>query len=225
MDEDIAGAYRRHPALQESHIHQLQGAGHENSVVARIGVFCGSSVGNRPAFRQAATNLARVLARRGLGLVYGGARVGLMGVLADAMLQHGGEVIGVIPQALLDREIAHTGLADLRVVGSMHERKALMVELADGFIALPGGYGTLEEFCEVLTWAQLGLHRKPCGLLDVDAYFDPLLALFDDAVSAGFLRPENRALVLTANDPEALLEQFADYTPVSVPKWITPAQA
>ena len=193
--------------------------------MTRIGVFCGSSVGNRPAFRQAATNLARALARRGLGLVYGGARVGLMGVLADAMLQHHREVIGVIPQALLDREIAHAGLADLRVVGSMHERKALMVELADGFIALPGGYGTLEEFCEVLTWAQLGLHRKPCGLLDVDGYFDPLLALFDDAVSAGFLRPENRALVMTANDPEALLEQFAAYTPVSVPKWITPAQA
>jgi len=148
-----------------------------------------------------------------------------MGVLADAMLQHRGEVIGVIPQALLEREIAHAGLADLRVVGSMHERKALMVELADGFIALPGGYGTLEEFCEVLTWAQLGLHRKPCGLLDVDAYFDPLLKLFDDAVAAGFLRPENRALVLRANDPDALLDQFASYKPVVVPKWITPAQA
>jgi uncharacterized protein (TIGR00730 family) len=193
--------------------------------VTRIGVFCGSSVGNQPAFRQAAANLARALARRGFGLVYGGARVGLMGVLSDAMLEQRGEVIGVIPQALLDREIAHTGLADLRVVGSMHERKALMVELADGFIALPGGYGTLEEFCEVLTWAQLGLHRKPCGLLDVDAYFDPLLTLFDDAVSAGFLRPENRALLMTANDPEALLDLFASYTPVVVPKWITPAQA
>jgi uncharacterized protein (TIGR00730 family) len=193
--------------------------------VTRIGVFCGSSVGNQPAFRQAAVDLARALARRGFGLVYGGARVGLMGVLADGMLQHHGEVIGVIPQALLDREIAHAGLTDLRVVGSMHERKALMVELADGFIALPGGYGTLEEFCEVVTWAQLGLHHKPCGLLDVDAYFDPLLALFDNAVSAGFLRPENRALVLTANDPEALLERFASYKPVDVPKWITPAQA
>lgn len=193
--------------------------------MTRIGVFCGSSVGNQPAFRQAAADLARALARRGFVLVYGGARVGLMGVLADAMLQHHGEVIGVIPQALLDREIAHAGLSDLRVVGSMHERKALMVELADGFIALPGGYGTLEEFCEVVTWAQLGLHHKPCGLLDVDAYFDPLLALFDGAVSAGFLRPENRALVLTANDPEALLNRFATYKPVNVPKWITPAQA
>jgi uncharacterized protein (TIGR00730 family) len=193
--------------------------------VTRIGVFCGSSEGNQPAFRRAAVNLARALARRGFGLVYGGARVGLMGVLADAMLEQRGEVIGVIPRALLDREIAHAGLADLRVVGSMHERKALMVELADGFIALPGGYGTLEEFCEVLTWAQLGLHRKPCGLLDVDAYFDPLLKLFDDAVSAGFLRPENRALVITATDGEALLDQFAAYTPVVVPKWITPAQA
>ena len=192
--------------------------------MTRIGVFCGSSVGNQPAFRQAAVELAGALARRGFGLVYGGARVGLMGVLADAMRQHGGEVIGVIPQALVDREIAHAGLTDLRVVGSMHERKALMVELADGFIAMPGGYGTLEEFCEVLTWAQLGLHRKPCGLLDVEAYFDPLLALFDGAVSAGFLRPENRALVLTANDPDALLDLFASYKPISVPKWITPAQ-
>ncbi|HXM52027.1 MAG TPA: TIGR00730 family Rossman fold protein [Candidatus Binatus sp.] len=192
--------------------------------MARIGVFCGSSVGDRPAYRQAAVELAGALARRGLGLVYGGARVGLMGVLADAMLQHRGEVIGVIPKALLDLEIAHAGLADLRVVGSMHERKAIMVELADGFIAMPGGYGTLEEFCEVLTWAQLGLHRKPCGLLDVDSYFDPLLAQFDGAVSAGFLRPENRALLLTANDPDALLDLFASYKPISVPKWITPAQ-
>lgn len=190
--------------------------------MTRIGVFCGSSVGNQPAFRQAAVDLARALARRGFGLVYGGARVGLMGELADGMLQQHGEVIGVIPQALLDREIAHAGLSDLRVAGSMHERKALMVELADGFIALPGGYGTLEEFCEVVTWAQLGLHHKPCGLLDVDAYFGPLLALFDGAVSAGFLRPENRALVLTANDPEALLDRFAAHKPANVPKWITP---
>ena len=164
--------------------------------------------------------------RRGLGLVYGGARVGLMGVLADTMLQHGGrDIIGVIPQALLDREIGHTGLADLRVVGSMHERKALMVELADAFIALPGGYGTLEEFCEVLTWAQLGLHRKPCGLLDVDGYFDPLLALFDAAVAAGFLRAENRALVLTSSEPDSLLELLASFKPTSLPKWITPDEA
>ena len=182
-------------------------------------------MGNGPAFRQAAADLAGALARRGLGLIYGGARVGLMGVLADAMLQHRAEVIGVIPQALVDLEIAHGGLSDLRVVGSMHERKALMVELADGFIAMPGGFGTFEEFCEVLTWAQLGLHRKPCGLLDVDSYFDPLLTLFDHAVSTGFLRPENRALVLKANGPEGLLDLFASYQPVSVPKWITPAQA
>jgi len=193
--------------------------------VTRIAVFCGSSVGNRPAFREAAVDLADAMARRGLGLIYGGARVGLMGVLAGAMLQHRGEVIGVIPQALVDREIAHGGLSDLRVVGSMHERKALMVELADGFIAMPGAFGTLEEFCEVLTWAQLGLHRKPCGLLDVAGYFDPLLRLFDDAVSTGFLRPENRALVLTANHPDALLDLFGSYKPVSVPKWITPAEA
>ena len=193
--------------------------------MTRIGVFCGSSVGNRPAYRKAAVDLAGTLVRRNLGLVYGGARVGLMGVLADAMLQQGGEVIGVIPQALLDLEIAHTGLTDLRVVSSMHQRKALMVELSDGFIALPGGYGTLEEFSEVLTWAQLGLHRKPCGLLDVDGYFNSLLALFDGAVSSGFLRPENRALVLQAADPGTLLDLFASYQPVSVPKWITSAEA
>lgn len=194
--------------------------------MTRVCVFCGSSVGNRPAYRQAAAGLADALTRRGLGLVYGGARVGLMGVLADTMLQHGSrDVIGVIPQALLDREIGHTGLPELRVVGSMHERKALMVELADAFIALPGGYGTLEEFCEVLTWAQLGLHRKPCGLLDVDGYFDPLLALFDDAVAAGFLRAENRALVLTAGEPDSLLDLLASYKPTAVPRWITPDEA
>jgi uncharacterized protein (TIGR00730 family) len=193
--------------------------------VKRVCVFSGSSVGNRPAFRDAAVGLARALSRRELGLVYGGARVGLMGVLADTMLAQHGEVIGVIPQALVDREIAHTGITDLRVVGTMHERKALMVELADGFIALPGGYGTLEEFCEVLTWAQLGLHRKPCGLLDVDGYFDPLLTLFDQAVEAGFIRPENRALVLRATEPEALLDLLEAYKPVHVPKWITPAEA
>jgi uncharacterized protein (TIGR00730 family) len=148
-----------------------------------------------------------------------------MGVLADTMLEERGEVIGVIPQALLDREIAHTGIQDLRVVSTMHERKALMVELADGFLALPGGYGTLEEFSEVVTWAQLGLHRKPCGLLDVDGYFDPLLALFDRAVADGFLRPENRALVLRATGPEALIDLLEDYKPVYVPKWISPAEA
>jgi uncharacterized protein (TIGR00730 family) len=158
-------------------------------------------------------------------LVYGGARVGLMGVLADTMLEQNREVIGVIPQALLDREIAHSAIPDLRVVGSMHERKALMVELADGFVALPGGYGTLEEFCEVLTWAQLGLHRKPCGLLEVDGFFDPLLSLFDRAVADGFLRAENRALVLNAREPDALLQLLADFKPIHVPKWITPAEA
>jgi uncharacterized protein (TIGR00730 family) len=148
-----------------------------------------------------------------------------MGVLAETMLQQGGEVIGVIPKALVDLEIAHSGVQDLRVVGSMHERKALMAELSDGFIALPGSYGTLEEFCEVLTWAQLGLHRKACGLLDVDGYFDPLLTLFDSGVAAGFLKPENRALVLQAREPEVLLDLIAGYRPAVVPKWITPSEA
>jgi uncharacterized protein (TIGR00730 family) len=182
-------------------------------------------LGNRSVFREAAVSLAQALSRRNLGLVYGGARVGLMGVLADTMLAQRGEVIGVIPQALVDREIAHTGVTDLRVVGTMHERKALMVELSDGFVALPGGYGTLEEFSEVLTWAQLGLHRKPCGLLDVDGYFNPLLALFDRAVEDGFLRPENRALILRATEPDPLLDLLEDYKPAYVPTWITPAEA
>jgi uncharacterized protein (TIGR00730 family) len=144
-----------------------------------------------------------------------------MGVLADTMLGQNREVIGVIPRALLDRE-SRSAVADLRVVGSMQERQALMVELADGFIALPGGYGTIEEFCEVLTWAQLGRHRKPCGLLEVDGFFGPLLTSFDGAVANGFLRPENRGLVLYASEPEVLLELLADFKPVYVPKWTTP---
>src|ERR671931_564342 len=144
----------------------------------RICVFCGSNIGLRNVYFAVAQATGVALARRGIGLVYGGGRVGLMGVVADAVLKEGGEVIGVIPEALTTREVAHQGLDDLRVVGSMHERKALMAELANAFIALPGGYGTLEEFCEVLTWAQLGLHRKPCGILNVEGFYDSLLSLF-----------------------------------------------
>jgi uncharacterized protein (TIGR00730 family) len=186
----------------------------------RICVFCGSNSGTRPVYAEAARGIGAALARRGVGLVFGGGSVGLMGIAADAALAGGGEVIGVIPEALAAREVAHLGLRDLRVVGSMHERKALMAELSDAFVALPGGFGTFEEFCEVLTWAQLGLHRKPCGLLNVDGYYDPLLALFDRAVTEGFLHPAHRALVVEASDNETLLDEIAGFRPPVVEKWI-----
>jgi uncharacterized protein (TIGR00730 family) len=186
----------------------------------RIGVFCGSSPGLRPAYADAARALGRTLAERRLGLVYGGSAIGLMGLLADAVLDGGGEVIGVIPQALLDREIGHRGLTELHVVASMHERKAKMAELADAFVALPGGMGTLEELTEVLTWAQLGLHAKPCGLLDVGGYFAPLVAFFDHAVEEGFLRREHRAMLVVEREANALLERFAEYRAPRVTKWI-----
>ena len=186
----------------------------------RVCVFCGSSPGSNPQYGELATRLGSILAQRGLTLVYGGGNVGLMGVLANAVLAHDGQVIGVIPQALADLEVAHTGLADLRVVGSMHERKALMADLADGFIALPGGLGTLEEFCEVLTWAQLGMHQKPCGLLNPEHYFDQLITFLDHAVTERFVRPEHRALVLVEEDPAALLDRFARFRAPSVEKWI-----
>lgn len=172
----------------------------------RVCVFCGSSAGRRPAYAGAARALGVELVRRGAGLVYGGASVGLMGVLADAVLERGGEAIGVIPRALVERELAHPGLTALHVVETMHERKALMSELADGFIALPGGMGTLDELAEAITWGQLGIHAKPCGLLDVRGYFGPLLAFADHAVAEGFLRPEHRAAVSVATDPGELLE-------------------
>src|ERR687893_3285366 len=187
-------------------------------------VFCGSRSGTEVAYDEAARALGRALAADGIRLVYGGGRVGLMGVVADAALGAGGEVVGVIPRALLEREIAHTGLTDLRVVGSMHERKALMSELSEGFIALPGGTGTLEEFFEVLTWAQLGEHRKPCGLLNAGRYYDPLLAVFDHMVQQGFLSEEHRAMVLVETEPEALLEALAGYVPPRVIKWIDRAE-
>ncbi len=148
------------------------------------------------------------MAKRRIGLVYGGGRVGLMGLLADAARAQGGEVIGVIPRALADREVAHSGLTELRVVDSMHERKALMGELSDGFIALPGGFGTLEEFCEVITWSQLGIHRKPCGILNVAGYFDHLIAMFDHAVARGFISDDNRGIVLEATRPEEIIERM-----------------
>lgn len=186
----------------------------------RICVFCGSNSGSRAAYTKAAEELGCLLARRKLALVFGGGRVGLMGSIADAVLKEGGEVIGVIPESLVRREVAHTGLSDLRVVQTMHERKALMAELADGFIALPGGFGTLDEFCEILTWAQLGLHGKPCGLLNVEGYFDPLLALFDRAAEDRFLHPKHRSMLIIADDPEMLLERMSGYRAPEVEKWL-----
>jgi uncharacterized protein (TIGR00730 family) len=185
-----------------------------------ICVFCGSSPGNDPAYAEAAGRLGRILAERDTTLVYGGGHVGLMGVVADAALGAGGEVIGVMPRSLVDREIGHTGLTKLHVVGSMHERKALMSELSDGFVALPGGNGTLEEFFEVLTWAQLGEHGKPCGLLNVAGYYDPLLKVFDRMVEKDFLRGAHRELVLVAEDPSSLLQRFEGYEPPKTIKWI-----
>ena len=191
----------------------------------RICVFAGSSRGAREDYAQAAEQLARELARRGYGVVYGGGKVGMMGVLADATLAAGGEVIGVIPKALLEKEVAHGGLTELRVVASMHERKAMMAELSAGFIALPGGLGTLEEFFEVLTWAQLGLHRKPCGLLNVSGYYDRLLEFLDLTVAERFVKSQHRALVITSTSPTDLLERLAVYRPPQVEKWIDRASS
>ena len=187
----------------------------------RICVFCGSCTGTNPQYREAAQGLAAALVRRGCGLIYGGGGIGLMGVLATAMLEAGGDVTGIIPRGLMVNEIAHSGVTDLRVVGSMHERKALMAELADGFIALPGGYGTLEEFCEVVTWAQLGLHRKPCGLLNVNGYYGHLLGHLDHLVIEGFLSSQNRSLVLEHHDPDHLLDLLASYRSPVTAKLIT----
>lgn len=186
----------------------------------RICVFCGSSNGSQPVYAQSARALGTVLASNGIGLVYGGGNVGLMGVVADAAMESGGEVIGVIPEALVQRELAHRAVTELIVVRSMHERKAMMAELSDAFIAMPGGYGTFEEFCEIITWAQLGLHRKPCAILNVEGYYDPLLALFDRAVAEGFVHPSNRQLVLQGSEPNGLLKLFEAYKPPRTEKWI-----
>jgi uncharacterized protein (TIGR00730 family) len=186
----------------------------------RICVFCGSSFGARESYAAAATSLARHLALNGIAIVYGGAKVGLMGKLADAALEAGGEVIGVMPRFLVEKEVAHLRLTDLRIVGSMHERKAHMAELSDAFIALPGGYGTFEEFCEVLTWTQLGIQRKPCGILNVDGYYDQLLSLFDHAVDEKFLKPTCRSMVLADSSPESLVSRLLEYDPPVVEKWI-----
>jgi len=186
----------------------------------RICVFAGSNTGVRDEYRSAAEELGRTLVTRGVGLVYGGARVGLMGVLADTVLAANGHVTGVMPEALVAKEVAHNGLSDLRVVSSMHERKALMADLADGFMALPGGWGTWEEFFEIITWAQLGMHSKPCGLLNVQGYFTPLLAAVGHSMAEGFVRQEYRAMIAVESSAAALLDRMAEYLPPKVEKWI-----
>jgi hypothetical protein len=194
--------------------------------VKRLCVFCGSALGVRVEYAEAARGLADELARRGLGLVYGGGSVGLMGVLADAALSAGVEVIGVIPRPLAGRELPHAGLTELRLVGSMHERKAAMAGLVDGFVSLPGGLGTLEETLEILTWSQLGIHRKPVGILNVAGYYDGLLRLLGHAVGEGFLRREYLDLLLFADTPAELLDRLTAWRPPSIPRaWLSPSQA
>jgi hypothetical protein len=188
----------------------------------RVCLYAGSSPGADPVYAQATAELAALLASRGIGITYGGASVGLMGVLADTALEAGGEVIGVLPRALGSREIGHAGLTRLEIVETMHERKARMAELADAFIALPGGVGTLEEVVEALTWTMLGIHAKPVGLLSVGDYYAPLEALLDQARDAGFVRPEHRALLLSDSDPATLVERLTQWEPVHAARWTPP---
>jgi len=183
----------------------------------RICVFCGSRRGADPVYAVAAQALGQALTRRGLGLVFGGGHIGLMGVLADAVLAGGGEVTGVIPQALVDKELAHAAVRDMRIVATMHERKAVMADLSDAFIALPGGYGTADELFEILTWAQLRIHTKPIGLLNTQGFFDPLLAWLDHTVTEGFVKPIHRGLLLVADTAETLLDELIVYRPVEPP--------
>ncbi|NIX75222.1 TIGR00730 family Rossman fold protein [Microvirga terricola] len=190
----------------------------------RLAVFCGSNPGNDPIYLDAARDLGTAMAKAGIDLVYGGASVGLMGAVADAALAAGGHVIGVMPQALLDKEIGHRGLSDLRIVGSMHERKALIAELSDGFIALPGGIGTFEEIFEVWTWAQLGYHRKPCALFNAGGFYDKLIGFLDDVTSEGFVKAPHRAMLIVEKEPEAMIRAVQDYEPPVVIKWIKTGQ-
>ena len=188
--------------------------------ISSVAVYCGSNSGTDPLYALAAACLGRTLAQRGLRLVYGGGHVGLMGTVADAVTQHGGEAHGVITEALQAKEIAHEGLTSLKVVKTMHERKAAMADAADAFIMLPGGFGTLDEFFEAVTWTQLGIHAKPCGVLDAAGFFAPLRALLDGAVTAGFVHPAHRDMVVMDDDPGRLLDRLAGWTPVTVNKWL-----
>jgi hypothetical protein len=188
-----------------------------------VAVFCGSRAGSAPAYADLAQRLGEEIALRGIRLVYGGGRVGLMGILADAALASGGEVTGIIPQSLLDKELGHHGVSDLVVTRSMHERKARMEDEADGFIALPGGFGTLDEFCEIVTWAQLGIHKKPCGLLDTGhGFYRHLKAFFDQATQEGFIDEPHREIVLEDTEPAILLDRMLAWRPLSTPKWMVP---
>lgn len=191
----------------------------------RVCVYCGSSEGRDPRYREGARRVGRSLAQRGLGLVYGGGGIGLMRVVADAVMDHGGSVIGVIPHGLLAREVAHRGVTEMRVVPSMHARKALMAELADAFLTLPGGFGTFEELFESVTWAQLGIHRKPLGLLNLAGYFDDLVRFVDHAVAQGFVPAAGRSLVLVDDDPDALLDRLAAFEAPAGPAWITASES
>jgi uncharacterized protein (TIGR00730 family) len=188
--------------------------------ITRICVYCGSSPGKNPAYSDAARALAKELCERDIGLVFGGGAVGIMGVVADAVLEAGGEVVGVIPKSLAKKEVAHYGLSELHVVASMHERKAMMADLSDGFIALPGGWGTLEEIFEMLTWAQLGFHEKPCGLLNVEGYFDGLIGFLENAFEQQFVKELYRPLLMQTNEPAVLLDKFSGYKAPKVRKWM-----
>jgi uncharacterized protein (TIGR00730 family) len=190
----------------------------------RVCIFCGSYSGVRPAYAEAARATAAALVEAGLELVYGGGRVGLMGIVAGEVLRLGGSAIGVIPRALREREVGHEGLTELHVVDTMHARKAMMADLADAFVALPGGLGTLEEIFEIWTWAQLGMHQKPCGFLDVEGYYAPLAAFLDHASAEGFIRPQLRATAMFDRDPRVLLRRFAAYQPPEVEQWIDRAR-
>lgn len=190
-----------------------------------ICVYCGSSAGRLEVYAEGARALARALVERDLGLVYGGASIGLMGLVADSVLQLGGRAVGVIPQALARKEVAHKGLSELHVTQSMHERKTLMAELSDGFIAMPGGIGTFEEIFEIWTWAQLGIHSKPCGLLNVAGYYNALTTFLDHAAAEQFLKPQHCSLLIVEKEPNALLNRFVSYQPPSVQKWLEPGES
>jgi hypothetical protein len=192
--------------------------------LSSVAVYCGSNLGTDPAYAAATASLGRTMAGRGIRLVWGGGQVGLMGVVADAVLEHGGQALGVITEALVAKEVSHRGLASLQVVTTMHERKAAMADAADAIVMLPGGFGTFEEFFEVLSWTQLGIHAKPCGILDVAGFFAPLRALLDGAVTAGFVHPAHRDMVIVDDDPARLLDRLADWTPVTVSKWLDRAE-
>jgi uncharacterized protein (TIGR00730 family) len=186
----------------------------------RICVFCGSNTGLDPIYIETAQRVGEFFAENNIELVYGGGRIGLMGKVADAVMKNGGKVLGVIPEALAIREVAHAGLTELFVVGSMHERKAMMAELSDGFIALPGGFGTFEEFCEIITWAQLGIHQKPCAILNVGGFYDNLIALFDHSTAQNFIRPEHRSLVLEGENIRELYQKMKNFVPPVIEEWL-----